>query len=87
MNKVSTYSSREFTRDVAAAKRAAHEGTVYITERGTPAYVLLDINRYYQMTEKKPMSLLQAMNQIPGGEDIDFEPEKMQMNSQLVDFN
>ncbi len=58
MSNVFTYSSREFTRDVAAAKRAAQDGTVFITERGHPAYVLLDIQRYSQMVEAKPLSLL-----------------------------
>lgn len=29
-----TFSSREFTRDVGAAKRAAASGPVFITDRG-----------------------------------------------------
>ena len=38
-----TYSSRDFTRDVSAAKRAAAHGPVLITDRGRPAYALLSI--------------------------------------------
>ena len=42
-----TYSSREFTRDVSAAKRAAEKGPVFITDRGRPAYALLRICLLY----------------------------------------
>jgi len=45
---LSTYSSREFTRDVSAAKRAAEKGPVFITDRGRPAYALLRIEDYYR---------------------------------------
>lgn len=36
---IHTFSSREFTRDVGAAKRAAASGPVFITDRGKPRYV------------------------------------------------
>ena len=45
-----TFSSRDFTRDVSAAKRAALEGPVFITDRGRPAYALLKIEEYYRIT-------------------------------------
>ena len=32
-------SSREFNQDVSKAKRAAEQGPVFITDRGTPAHV------------------------------------------------
>ena len=38
---VHTVSSRDFTRDVSAAKRAAADGPVFITDRGRPAFALL----------------------------------------------
>ncbi len=87
MNNSMTYSSREFTRDVAAAKRASHDGAVFITDRGQPAYVLLDMNTYTQLTEKNPQSLLEMMNQIPSADAIDFEPETIQIHTQMVDFD
>ncbi|RYH23235.1 MAG: prevent-host-death protein, partial [Alcaligenaceae bacterium] len=40
---VTTFSSRDFTRDVSAAKRAANDGPVFITDRGQPAFALLKI--------------------------------------------
>ena len=47
---VQTYSSRDFTRDVSAAKRAAAHGPVLITDRGRPAYALLSIQDYYALS-------------------------------------
>ena len=47
-----TFSSREFTRDVSAAKRAAVDGPVFITDRGKPAYALLSIEQYHRLSGK-----------------------------------
>jgi PHD/YefM family antitoxin component YafN of YafNO toxin-antitoxin module len=74
---VHTYSSREFTRDVGAAKRAAAHGPVVITDRGRPAFALLTIEDYYQLTGQQEVSLLALMDAIPGGEGIEFEPAKL----------
>ena len=41
---VHTFSSRDFLQDFSAAKRAASEGPVFITDRGRPAFVLLKID-------------------------------------------
>ena len=46
---IHTFSSRDFTRDVSAAKRAAVDGPVFITDRGRPAFALLKIDDYYRM--------------------------------------
>lgn len=73
---VHTYSSREFTRDVGAAKRAAAKGPVVITDRGRPAFALLKIQDYYELTGKKEVSLLELMDGIAGGDGIAFEPQK-----------
>jgi PHD/YefM family antitoxin component YafN of YafNO toxin-antitoxin module len=77
-----TYSSREFTRDVSAAKRAAEKGPVFITDRGRPAYALLRIEDYYKLQGQPTKSLLEVMNAIPGGEGIDFEAPNLQLQIQ-----
>ncbi len=77
-----TYSSREFTRDVSAAKRAAEKGPVFITDRGRPAYALLRIEDYYKLQGQPTKSLLEVMNAIPGGEAIDFEAPNLQLQIQ-----
>ena len=56
---IHTFSSREFTRDVAAAKRAAADGPVFITDRGRPAFALLTIDDYRRMVSGKERSLLE----------------------------
>ena len=43
-------SSREFNQDVSKAKRATEQGPVFITDRGTPAHVLLTVEDYYRLT-------------------------------------
>jgi PHD/YefM family antitoxin component YafN of YafNO toxin-antitoxin module len=77
-----TYSSREFTRDVSAAKRAAEKGPVFITDRGRPAYALLRIEDYYKLQGQPTESLLEVMNSVPGGEGIDFEVPNLQLQIQ-----
>lgn len=83
---VHTYSSREFTRDVSAAKRAAAHGPVLITDRGRPAYALLKIEDYYQLTGQQEVSLLALMDAIPGGEGIEFEPAKLGVELREASF-
>jgi hypothetical protein len=82
-----TYSSREFTRDVGAAKRAAVQGPVFITDRGRPAFALLKIEDYYELTGKQDVSLLDLMDAIPGGEGIEFEPQKVRIKLGTADLN
>ena len=81
-----TFSSREFTRDVSAAKRAAEQGPVFITDRGRPAYALLRIEDYYKLQGQPTESLLEVMNAIPGGEGIDFEAPNLKLQIQPAQF-
>ena len=83
---VHTCSSREFTRDVGAAKRAAAQGPVFITDRGRPAFALLKIEDYYELAGKHDISLLDLMDSIPGGEGIEFEPEKIRIEFSGTDL-
>ena len=77
-----TFSSRDFTRDVSAAKRAALDGPVFITDRGRPAYALLKMEEYYRITGHLTPSLLEVMDGIAGGADIDFEPPRLGLQIQ-----
>lgn len=49
---MSTMTSREFNRDVSAAKRAAAEGPVVITDNGRPAHVLLSIDDFERLSAR-----------------------------------
>lgn len=68
---VTTVTSREFNQDVTRAKRAAQQGPVFITDRGTPAHVLLSIEEYRQLVAER-RSIVEALS-MPGLADIEFE--------------
>lgn len=76
-----TFSSRDFTRDVSAAKRAAVDGPVFITDRGRPAFALLKIDDYYRMARKGEATLLELMDGIDGGDGIAFNPSRLEFKS------
>jgi PHD/YefM family antitoxin component YafN of YafNO toxin-antitoxin module len=69
---ISTISSREFTRDVAAAKRAAAVGPVFITDRGKPAFALLRMEDYQRISGQRERSLLDVMQSL---ERVDTQVE------------
>ena len=43
------FSARRFNQDTAAAKRAAEDGAVYVTDRGRPSHVLLTFADYARL--------------------------------------
>lgn len=69
-----TISSREFNQDTGRAKKAAASGPVFITDRGQPAHVLLNIEEYRRLsgTGKNIIELL-AMPEGETAPDFDFE--------------
>jgi hypothetical protein len=79
---IHTFSSRDFTRDVSAAKRAAVDGPVFITDRGRPAFALLKIDDYYRIAGQSKPSLLDVMDGIPGGDSMEFEPPRLSLQIQ-----
>lgn len=71
---IATMNSRTFARDAAAVKRAAQQGPVIITERGTPALAVLSIEDYYRLTgQTGGPSLLQAMQALDAPEGVDLD--------------
>lgn len=72
-----TMSSREFNRDVSAAKREAADGPVVITDRGEPAFVLMSIEEYRRLGERG-LDLIERLS-MDDDIDIDFEPIKVQL--------
>jgi prevent-host-death family protein len=68
---VTTFTSREFNQSASEAKRAANSGLVFITDRGSPAHVLMSIEHYRRLTASHhKIADLLAM---PDGIEIDFE--------------
>ena len=78
------FTSREFNQDVGAAKRAAREGPVFITDRGRPSHVLLTAEAYEALAAPR-RSIVDMLGMEDGG-DIEFEPPRMGDISRPVDF-
>lgn len=74
---MATLSARQFNQDVSAAKRAAHDGPVTVTDRGEPAYVLLTIDDYrrLQRSNTEFLSRLRMDEEI----DVDFPPLSIEL--------
>lgn len=69
-----TISSREFNQNISAAKHAAETGPVIITDRGSPAFVLMSIDHYRNFTGTH--GNIVEMLSMP--EHIEFEPARLE---------
>lgn len=80
---VKTVTSREFVHNVSAAKRAAADGsTIIITDRGEPAFALLNMAEYRRLTgSRKNMAELLAMPEV---DEYDFEPQPVRIRAEDV---
>lgn len=78
---MTTMSAREFHRDVSAAKREAARGPVVITDHGAPAFVLMTIEDYEAMRDKRTLVDVPQMS-----EDVDFEPVVSRALPQAADL-
>ena len=90
---ITTLTSRQFNQDASAAKRAARNGPVMITDRGRPAHVLLSIEEYHRLTgaggsivDRLAMPL-EAAAIVDEGEGEGFEPPKMTLEPRPVDLS
>lgn len=76
-----TVSSRDFNNDVAGAKRAAATEPLFITDRGEPAFVLLSIDKFRELTRSGKSALdtlIELGAQFPSGAlNFEWEPERM----------
>jgi prevent-host-death family protein len=72
---ITTLSSREFNQDTSGAKKAAKRGPVFITDRGRPAHVLLTVEEYQKIMDKRE-SIVDLLA-MPNADEIDFEPPRL----------
>jgi hypothetical protein len=82
---ITILSSREFNQDTSRAKRAATDGPVFITDRGTPAHVLLSIQEYRRLTEAQG-SIIDSLGWPPGVEDARWEIPPMREPARAAEF-
>lgn len=82
---MTTMTAREFNQDVSAAKRAAVEGPVVITDRGEPAYVLLTIDEYRRLYGDGK-DLVARLSMGEEYDDIEFEPAPLQVGLKVPEL-
>ena len=82
---ITTLSSREFNQRASEAKRAAHNGPVFITDRGRPAHVLMTFDDYQRLTQQRRN--IADVLAMPGLADIEFEPPRVTIESRPADFS
>ena len=82
---VTTMTGREFVRHIARAKRAAESGPVFITERGEPAHVLLNMEDYRRLAARN-RSLADSLS-MAGLAEIDLVPAHLRIHSSRADID
>ena len=82
---ITTLSSREFNQAASDAKKATKNGTVFITDRGRPAHVLMSMALYQRLTgsSQKIADLLR----MPGIEDASLEIPPLRDLARPADFS
>ena len=84
--KITTLSSREFNQDTSRAKKAATKGPVFITDRGTPAHVLLSIEEYQRLTGGQG-DIIDSLGLPPGVENAELEIPSTSELARAADFS
>lgn len=80
-----TITDRKFAQDMRAAKKAASNGPVVITDRGRPSHVLLSYEEYERLRRDEP-TIVDLLG-MPEAEDIEFDPPKLNLSLKPVDFD
>ena len=68
-------SAREFNKDVSAAKRAAAQAPVIITDRGRPSHVLLSIADYRRLLADERT----IVDWLSVDDGVDLEPGRLDL--------
>lgn len=84
-----TISSRRFNQDAGGAKRAALEGPVFITDRGRPAHVLLNIDAYRALIGEAAETAPSILDLLadPAAEEVPFEAPRLTVTARPADLN
>ncbi|MBN4055264.1 type II toxin-antitoxin system Phd/YefM family antitoxin [bacterium AH-315-K03] len=82
---ITTLPSREFNQNPSTARKASIDGPVFITDRGEPVQVILDINDYRKLTktEKTIADIFSPTKELA---ELDFEPEKIVWDNRSLDL-
>lgn len=74
--------AHDFDRDVSAARRAASQGPVIITDRGQPSYVLLSIEDYRRLLAEE-RSIIEW---VSAADDLDLEPGRLEVDLRVPEL-
>lgn len=79
-----TVSSHEFSQDASGARAAALKGPVFITDRGRPTHVLLNIEEYRRLAGGASgagggIADMLAMPVVDAAAEIDFDPPRLNL--------
>lgn len=77
--------SRQFNQDTSAAKKAALQGPVIITDRGKPAHVLLSYSDYQKLSG--PRASLADLLFVPNSQEIELEIPISQEPARAADLD
>ncbi len=83
---VRVISSREFNQGTSAAKRAARDGPVYVTDRGRLSHVLLSYEDYQELTKGQPR-LTDLLSRTPGAGEVDMDTSRLDDPPRSVSFD
>jgi prevent-host-death family protein len=82
---ITTFSSREFNQAASQAKKAAKKGPVFITDRGRPSFVLLNIDEYNKIASKGK-SIVELLRMPEGTPEFDYDFPRLEFHPRPVDF-
>ena len=82
---VNFVSSRDYAHDLGRAKRLTADRPVFITDRA-PAFALLDIEAYHQLTRAQPCGLVEALDAIDERAS-EFEPLQIDGDHKLLNLD
>ena len=83
---ITTLSSREFNQDTGRAKIAARSGPVIITDRGSPAHVLLTFEEYQRLTGGQD-SIIDLLGLPPGVDDAELKTPRPRDRTKPADLS
>ncbi|MCE7027558.1 type II toxin-antitoxin system Phd/YefM family antitoxin [Jiella avicenniae] len=78
--------ARMFNQKLSAAKRAAEEGPVVVTDRGRPTHVLMSYAEYERLRGNRLSALDFFADRRPEA-DFDFDPPRDKSLPREVDFD
>jgi PHD/YefM family antitoxin component YafN of YafNO toxin-antitoxin module len=80
-----TMTSREFNQSASEAKKASLNGPVFVTDRGKPSHVLLNIEEYRKLTGGMT-TLADALAQ-QDSMDVEFDAPRVDRVPRVADLS